>query len=448
MNKTTLLAFLLGMATATVHSQTDGLIKNENNCFLYTANGRNNRSFQLTFGRCSQGLVDGTASVTVYKDGNMFYTYTGDVKNGVFEGKAKVVYHVNRDSLTAYFDCGHRSSGTYYYGNGNVYSGAFEYGTGYRSGVGTLTYKDGTRYEGNFQNDWPAGEGIFYFSDGSRFTGQFRSAEDSLYSTDEGGTLFYPNDAYEKGKLVNGRFIPFTNLGPQTMTEPATWGSFPENKLSAMAEKIKGLTVTKLKYEGHFGTPSYAEGVLLNDEKQGVWKHYQLSSNGNYYMYETGAYLNNQREDKWVEYGYNGTITAEGYYEAGSKSGYWTSYYSNGNKKEVKYYSRGSISGKCERYYENGNKEAEGMLTPFIEVGVEDGLWKYYHPNGRIKEIGYKEAHTVYGLKKGVWRSYNEAGVLQAIETYKIADNKRESYRTGTGIYYDNSGAITEFYEK
>ncbi|MBR1688575.1 MAG: protein kinase [Prevotella sp.] len=96
--------------------------------------------------------VDSNTQTPIYGQGNnVVFMYSGEMTNGVPNGKGKAVYtDSDKDTYTGNFQNGLRVDAN-----------------------ATLTFKNGDRYEGSFVND-QFGEGTYYMkSDGSYFKGKF-----------------------------------------------------------------------------------------------------------------------------------------------------------------------------------------------------------------------------------------------------------------------------------
>ena len=69
--------------------------------------------------------------------------------------------------------------GTMTYEDGSKYDG--EWKEGKRYGKGTLIYEDGSKYEGEWKNGKKNGQGSIFYHDGSKLEGEFR--DDSPWDT-------------------------------------------------------------------------------------------------------------------------------------------------------------------------------------------------------------------------------------------------------------------------
>ena len=102
--------------------------------------------------------------------------YTGEVKNGVPEGRGKLIYTGNYegDRYEGDFKNGEpNGKGIYYHSNGNKYEGDFK--NDKAQGKGIFYNKNGNRYEGDFIEDSKEGKGIFYFANGDRMMGDYHN---------------------------------------------------------------------------------------------------------------------------------------------------------------------------------------------------------------------------------------------------------------------------------
>ena len=104
--------------------------------------------------------------------------YTGEIKDGVPNGRGKLVYTGNNtgDRYEGDFKNGKpEGKGIYYHKNGNIYSGDLKNDTA--NGKGILYSINGNRYEGDWVKDCPHGKGIKYFKNGDRMMGDYNEGK-------------------------------------------------------------------------------------------------------------------------------------------------------------------------------------------------------------------------------------------------------------------------------
>ena len=65
--------------------------------------------------------------------------------------------------------------GTCTYPDGSKYEGCFK--NNLKEGRGIFTFKDGSSYVGDWKNDLKDGKGIFTWSDGNKFNGEWYQGE-------------------------------------------------------------------------------------------------------------------------------------------------------------------------------------------------------------------------------------------------------------------------------
>ena len=150
----------------------------------------------------SNGLsaeIDVDAGRVTYSDGTVFYgTLDADYRRS---GKGSITWK-NGDSYEGDFLADRLSGrGVYRFKSGDVYEGDFV--DGKKHGEGKYTSFDGGYYEGGFENDLRHGKGKLVTSDGAVYEGEFESGVKS-----GNGKCTYPNgDVYEggfKGDLRHG----------------------------------------------------------------------------------------------------------------------------------------------------------------------------------------------------------------------------------------------------
>lgn len=124
------------------------------------------------------------------------YTYTGEFKNGLEDGKGEIV-NKNGSKESVVYSAGIKQTSAYVKvaekdykplgSDTNCISGDCI------NGYGTYQFSSGNKYTGNFKNYKREGEGVFYFVNGEKFEGTFRNNEKIS------GTYYYSIGATYKG---------------------------------------------------------------------------------------------------------------------------------------------------------------------------------------------------------------------------------------------------------
>ena len=376
--------------------------------------------------------------VMLFKDGS---NYTGEWRSGKQHGQGILTYPENDPFKTISFEglfenddfkygtmiwrSGGRyvgmfrnlkrnGNGTYYYPTGSVYVGEWKddsqdgYGSltyldqdfhgrrrfegqfkhGLRSS-GTLIFKNGEKYVGDFEGGSITGQGTYFYSDGTKYVGEWligkRFGFGTLYSSDgkklnEGE---WKDDAYVEndnkpsenqatkyvGELVNGKrhgygFLTFP--GNDDFRRISFEGLFENDEykngtmLWKNGEKYVG-TFKNSKRHGH-GTTSYASG----SQHIGEWSDDLQNGHGMF------IYSDNDVYDR---------KTFDGEYSNGKRlSG--TLIFKNGDEY-VGNFSNGTITGQGTRKYSDGSKYVGEWLS-----NQRMGHGTLYSSNGKILHEG------------------------------------------------------------
>ena len=165
--------------------------------------------------------------------------------------------------------------GTFYCANGSKYEG--EYQDDKINGKGTYYYADGDKYEGEFKNDKINGKGTYYFSSGSKYEGEFKDDK----RNGKGIYHYADGNKYEgefKDDKINGNGTFYWVDGNKYV------GEWKDEKLDG-----KGIYYWHNgdKYEGEWkdgkrngkGTKYWANG----DKYEGEFKNDKINGKGTYY---------------------------------------------------------------------------------------------------------------------------------------------------------------------
>jgi antitoxin component YwqK of YwqJK toxin-antitoxin module len=137
--------------------------------------------------------------------------------------------------------------------------------------------------------------------------------------------------------------------------------------LNAQTQNDKGLYIDS---DGELfnGTVSQNHNSIKSDfeVKDGV-----VNGAANYYyasgkLMESGMFTNGQKDQKWVRYNENGTVSAVAFYSLGKKTGTWLVYDDGGKKR-------------FEMNYTDGEKT--GIWTSWDETGSVTTTKDYSHAN-------------------------------------------------------------------
>jgi antitoxin component YwqK of YwqJK toxin-antitoxin module len=188
-------------------------------------------------------------------------------------------------------------------------------------------------------------------------------------------------------------------------------------------------------------------GFFINNEPQGVFKHYHPNGkikavqefnddgssiiemhweNGN--IGARGSYnADKERHGKWIFYYAGGERQKETTYNNGIIEGLETAYYKNGQKLTEIYYENGVKQGEYTFYFDNGNVREKGVY----ENDQKHGKFEVYYPDGSLDEKGFYRDDR----KEGDWLVSNQDGKFDTVE-----------YRAG--VRTDRDSLENEFWEK
>ena len=90
--------------------------------------------------------------------------YEGEVRDGVYNGKGKIVFSNGDVKEGTFVDGKLTGQGSYTWASGDRYVGEFK--DGKFTGFGEYFYKNGSRYRGSWSNDQKSGFGVYFYKDG------------------------------------------------------------------------------------------------------------------------------------------------------------------------------------------------------------------------------------------------------------------------------------------
>lgn len=332
---------------------------------------------------------------------------------------------------------------------------------GVADGPYTKYFQNGKIEEkGNLKNGNSVGEIKEYYSNGNLFS---TSVFDES-GKENGSIIYYDLDGkkYEEFVYKKGSLESITLF----------------DKAGKQVEKIER-SGKKLNYKSHFQTGRvYAEGVILNDKKTGLWKYYDQYGNIKYTekykegeltdttfgyhpngkLYYQIVYENGKRNGLYLEYNQLGTLVEEGMYKEDERSNDWYVYDSNGDVEYESCYKNGerhglqksyAVNGVLSQYdiYDNGEiiasvflDTAENVIQRFgvfhgevvlrdanntydhfkasYKNGASDGKTTWYSVTGKV----LVEGNFINNKRDGLWTWYHDNGKVRKTIMYKLGE--------------------------
>src|SRR5688572_18052539 len=131
--------------------------------------------------------------------------------------------------------------------------------------------------------------------------------------------------------------------------------------------------------------PRIAEGLYINNKKDGKWLYYSVDSSKVF----DEVYIKGVKEgEERVYYPGTGALFQATLYSKGKKNGYWKQFYSNGILKTDAHFINDTLQGKTIYYHETGKKQMEGVYVD----ALRDGEFFIYDESGKlIDTLHYKK---------------------------------------------------------
>jgi hypothetical protein len=250
--------------------------------------------------------------------------------------------------------------GVYELKNSNSDNGHKNGNDDFFSHVHYILYPDNSIYIGTYDQEWlKEGNGTLYLPDGSKYTGQFKQD----YMNGE-GRLIYPDGDYYEGLFLNNK--PHGHGIYGKLNEGFTYtGNFIEGVKSGFGEEkrqdesfYKGEFLNDLKHgNGQYTWPdgSVYQGQLKNNEVEGFGRIIYFD-----YKIYLGSWKNNKIEGLGIFYWPDGKIYA-GYYKNDKKCGFGIFLFANGKKYEG--------------YWLNGKQHGLGIIS--FKGIAKLGEWRF-----------------------------------------------------------------------
>ena len=425
---------------------------------------------------------------STYTNGEMEGTYTSYYPQGGVDYTVNVIAGKQDGLAQSFFPSGEKQS-------------EVTFKEGLRNGTYTSWYSNGQVNEiTDFANDESHGAHKTYYPNGQlqregTFVNGKRSGVWKGYYAD--GTLDYTEEYDENGKQT-GVYRDYDNAGnvcnemEYKKGDVVAYRYFDlDGKLISETKARKG----KLDFKAyHYNRQISAEGVIMDDKKDGTWKYYNeygmLTSIETYdegmqtgidYGYFDDGKLESMKkfEDDdahglYLEFYSDSTLYCQGRYVKGKQEGPWYYYNPDGSQRALIFYLNGKLDGEQKYYSTTGKLDRvtlvrEGLYLAYTYYGPDGNIigdnkleggngkisWKFpngklayeatlvngqfqgpvksYYPDGKV----HMQGQYAYGDAEGTWKWYHANGELATLGYYK--DDLRDS----TWTWYFENGKLS-----
>lgn len=357
-----------------------------------------------------------------------------------------------------------------------------EYGRGKKNGL-RISYFDKETVKENYRNDVKEGYTRYYYPDGKiRLDIPFEKGVEQGFGKEyaSDGTIITLTE-YKKGfivdrqrinrrdrnKLKQGKWYVFYGNGKVkqegSYTDDKKDGYFKDYSENGDLQKISKYIMDELQPDAEeiaklqIRNEYYPDGkikvsaMFRNDKAEGMKREYKPDGSiERSEMYHNGILTgeglmldDGSKDGPWKEYYSDGTLKAEGRYDAGKQVGEWKYYYSGGKISQTARFTKsGKADGTWKWFYEDGkllreenfrNGLRDGTLSEYDEDGKliqegefvdgeEDGSWFY------LTGENYIRGRYSNGLRQGMWYSYQ----------LSVKEGKTDSLLISKGNYIDD----------
>eukprot|EP00826_Nyctotherus_ovalis_P020286 TRINITY_DN1635_c0_g10_i1.p1 TRINITY_DN1635_c0_g10~~TRINITY_DN1635_c0_g10_i1.p1 ORF type:complete len:527 (+),score=113.99 TRINITY_DN1635_c0_g10_i1:200-1780(+) len=274
----------------------------------------------------------------------------------------KTIYYESGDKYEGEYKNNKKNGkGTYYYTNGDRYEG--EWINGKQCGTGVLYYANGDKYDGGWENNGRSGKGSLTYINGNKFEGEWKRN-----NKNGKGVFYYANGDIYKGEWEDGKM---SSKGTARYSNGDRYeGGWRNNKKSGK------------------GTFYHANGDVF----EGVWKDGKVEGSGTQYYAEgdvySGEWEDKMRSGRGVLNCANGDVY-EGKWKEGKKNGKGVMLYSDGNKYEGEW-KNNKRHGRGIFHFNNGDKQ-EGEWKD----DKRNGIVIYYTSDGYLYEQEWKNGNLI-----------------------------------------------------
>lgn len=224
--------------------------------------------------------------------------------------------------------------------------------------------------------------------------------------------------------------VPFLN----TFRAPLAIGSFLILAVVwfLLSGKVSGIQDFRYEDGTISATGNYNEGL-----EDGQWEYFH--QNGQ--TQAKGNYKQGLEEGTWEFFDSTGQVIKSTEYKGGMMHGKFLTY-TEGSILDSGQYVNNREEGKWISKYPNGQIALEGNM----KHGKNEGIWSYYHKNGQLSRRGSINKN----LKEGHWQTWDENGILTDEEIYKEGEVSKILFvhRNGKDIVVNGNGEYEYFDEE
>lgn len=401
----------------------------------------------------TRNYVKGLIQDTVY-----YFFRSGDVKeklsfkDGKRNGLSTAYYSNGKVQSTVDYKNGN-AEGIYrvYYPNGQL-SDEVQLTANKLSGKRVAFYSDGKKkneYEfnaaskavGPYKKWFPNGQ---LQEEGSYVDGKEVGTHKTYYSN---GQLYQTTVFDETGK-ENGTSVYYDSEGRKYEEIILKKGNIEEMILyNSKGEVVEKTTRNgkKMSYKSHYSDGSVSnEGLLLNDQKNGIWKTYDQYGNVKF----VEKFVNDVNTDTLYAYHPNGKNYYSYVYKDGLLNGLYLEYDIFGNLIKESTYKEDELSNDSYIYYKDGNLNSESCF----KAGEYTGLQKEYAINGKLNRYdvyndGRIDATVILDTASTEMQRFGEMHGMIVFRdpgnTYDlIKANYKNGDRDGETVHYSPEGKV------
>lgn len=229
------------------------------------------------------------------------------------------------------------------------------------------------------------------------------SGQDTLNRIDAQGKKMGYWKKYEKKKLIyEGRFDKDIPVGQFKYYHE-------DGSLKSVSDFLNGTHKVQSTLFHKNGQKS-AEGLFIDQQKEGGWKYYSNSGK----LIKEESYNSGRKHGVWKTYStQTGTLLVEEVYDNGLLNGVRKEYYTGGDIRNIVPYVNGKRNGVGENYTIGNVLESRGMFHNNTLIGT----WEFFDANGKPRknveyEKGIEKSRYIIFYNGSTPQKLNQTAIL------------------------------------